>query len=378
MFLGTPVSFARARARLSSMSRIASHSSLITASSAERPACWGCGSAPSTSGDPRPWPATGPPSVTSWGTSWRPGAPSTSRRACCGWCAWRGPRPAGRTRRSGPGCGCFARRWAGRTPNGYWTITGWRGCVARPSPTSEGTPRSRRSAPSSRTPHIGRPRPLTGVTAHSTVALGCAGPNRCCLLVRLAADSGARRGELAALQFTDLDGDVLTIARGTSNEIVGPTKTSSTRRLTLGATTATLWRDTVRRWQQRLAGNRSGRGYPDDHHATRLTTSALGTGSPPWLLRPATPRSPCTACGTPWPPLSKCAELHRTHHSARLVIGLPQGVWAWVCRARGLVLCCDTPADLGCDRFGCVDCHDEASDFVAFAATLWRRTLRGL
>ena len=40
--------------------------------------------------------------------------------------------------------------------------------------------------------------------------------------VRAAADSGARRGELAALQFTDLDGDVLTIARGTSNEIVGP------------------------------------------------------------------------------------------------------------------------------------------------------------
>lgn len=34
------------------------------------------------------------------------------------------------------------------------------------------------------------------------------------LLVRLAADSGARRGELVALQFGDLDGRVLTIERG--------------------------------------------------------------------------------------------------------------------------------------------------------------------
>ena len=98
------------------------------------------------------------------------------------------------------------------------------------------------------------------------------------LVVRLAADSGARRGELAALQFADLDGDVLTIARGTSNEIVGPTKTNSTRRLTLGATTAALWRDDARRWQQRLAGEPLGPWLfsPDDDHARRLTTSALG------------------------------------------------------------------------------------------------------
>ena len=42
------------------------------------------------------------------------------------------------------------------------------------------------------------------------------------LVTELAADSGARRGELAALQPTDLAGDVLTISRGTSSEIVGP------------------------------------------------------------------------------------------------------------------------------------------------------------
>jgi integrase len=60
------------------------------------------------------------------------------------------------------------------------------------------------------------------------------------LLARLAADTGARRGELAAQQLDDLDGDVLTISRGTSNEMVGPTKGGRVRRLTLGATTARM------------------------------------------------------------------------------------------------------------------------------------------
>src|ERR1022692_2322909 len=62
------------------------------------------------------------------------------------------------------------------------------------------------------------------------------------LLVRLAADSGARRGELAALRFGDLDGRVLTIERGVSGEEVGPTKTRQVRRLTLGRTAVELWR----------------------------------------------------------------------------------------------------------------------------------------
>jgi integrase len=60
------------------------------------------------------------------------------------------------------------------------------------------------------------------------------------LLVRLAADSGARRGELAALRFGDLDGRVLTIERGVSGEEVGPTKTRQVRQLTLGRTTVEL------------------------------------------------------------------------------------------------------------------------------------------
>jgi integrase len=69
------------------------------------------------------------------------------------------------------------------------------------------------------------------------------------LLVRLAADSGARRGELAAFKFSDLDGRVLTIERGVSGEQIGPTKNKRTRRLTLGRTTVELWRASEQTWR---------------------------------------------------------------------------------------------------------------------------------
>jgi integrase len=59
-------------------------------------------------------------------------------------------------------------------------------------------------------------------------------------LVRLAADTGARRGELAVLRLSDLDRRVLSIERNLSLEILGPTKSSRNRRLTIGATTATM------------------------------------------------------------------------------------------------------------------------------------------
>lgn len=99
------------------------------------------------------------------------------------------------------------------------------------------------------------------------------------LLVRLAADAGARRGEIAALQIGDLDGDVLTIARAASAEVVGPTKTRRIRRLTLGATTAGLWRDSVATWRERAGGG--ARFGPwlfsrDADHGTRLRASTLG------------------------------------------------------------------------------------------------------
>jgi len=60
------------------------------------------------------------------------------------------------------------------------------------------------------------------------------------LLVRVAADSGARRGELACLRLADLDGRVLTIERGLSAGELGPTKSKRTRRLTLGQTTTDM------------------------------------------------------------------------------------------------------------------------------------------
>jgi integrase len=106
------------------------------------------------------------------------------------------------------------------------------------------------------------------------------------LLARLAADSGARRGELAALQIGDLDGDVLTISRGTSHEVVGPTKTGRIRRLTLGRATADLWHSSVASWHappsgQAPAGFRPAGFGPwlfsrSAEHDIRLTTSCAG------------------------------------------------------------------------------------------------------
>ena len=122
------------------------------------------------------------------------------------------------------------------------------------------------------------------------------------LLARVAADSGARRGELAALQIGDLDGEVMTIARAASMEIVGPTKTRQIRRLTLGAGAAALWRETVDRWRQR-----SGDDVPfgpwlfsaRTDHGTRLTTSCLAH----WF------RVLCAEAGHP------DVTLHRLRHS---------------------------------------------------------------
>lgn len=99
------------------------------------------------------------------------------------------------------------------------------------------------------------------------------------LLVRLAADSGARRGELlVALKFSDLDGRVLTIERGVSGEQVGPTKTKRTRRLTLGRTTVELWRASERTWRGRGEDPAFGEWLfsPDDDHQRRLTASGMG------------------------------------------------------------------------------------------------------
>ena len=98
------------------------------------------------------------------------------------------------------------------------------------------------------------------------------------LLVRLAADSGARRGELAALKFSDLVGRVLTIERGVSGEQIGPTKTKRTRRLTLGRTTVEMWRASEQTWRGRVEGASFGEWVfsPDIDHQRRLTASGMG------------------------------------------------------------------------------------------------------
>ena len=98
------------------------------------------------------------------------------------------------------------------------------------------------------------------------------------LLVRLAADSGARRGELVALCFGDLDGRVLTVERAASAEQVGPTKTRQVRRLTLGRTTVELWRASEVAWRQRTSTSEFGEWLfsRDLDHRRRLTTTGLG------------------------------------------------------------------------------------------------------
>lgn len=69
------------------------------------------------------------------------------------------------------------------------------------------------------------------------------------LLVRLAADSGARRGELAALKTTDLVGRALHICRNISGrDTVTSPKSHQYRSLTLGASTVKLWRHHVAAW----------------------------------------------------------------------------------------------------------------------------------
>jgi integrase len=99
------------------------------------------------------------------------------------------------------------------------------------------------------------------------------------LLVRLAADSGARRGELVALRFDDLDGRVLTIERGVSADVLGPTKTGRTRRLTLGRQTVELWCSSADTWAGRLPDGAALGPWlfsPEGTHHTRLTAGALG------------------------------------------------------------------------------------------------------
>ncbi|HEX5563181.1 MAG TPA: hypothetical protein VFX52_16210 [Nocardioidaceae bacterium] len=90
------------------------------------------------------------------------------------------------------------------------------------------------------------------------------------LLVRLAADTGARRGELAALRLTSLRGTTLHIDRAISGRQLTPPKSGRGRMLTVGTTTATLWHQLVSEWTPQPVTDTEA----DDPHAT------LG----PWLF----------------------------------------------------------------------------------------------
>src|SRR5215468_10244408 len=87
------------------------------------------------------------------------------------------------------------------------------------------------------------------------------------LLVRLAADSGARRGELAVLRLSDLDGRVLTIERSLSAAVLGPATSGRSRGVTLGSGTAGM----IRRHVQ----DRAARAAPERASSTILPQSLI-------------------------------------------------------------------------------------------------------
>ncbi|MCP2182204.1 tyrosine-type recombinase/integrase [Prauserella alba] len=68
------------------------------------------------------------------------------------------------------------------------------------------------------------------------------------LLVRLAADSAARRGELVAFTLGDLAGRTLTIERASQDGVIGPVKNHLRASMTLGTDTAAYWHGHVARW----------------------------------------------------------------------------------------------------------------------------------
>ena len=99
------------------------------------------------------------------------------------------------------------------------------------------------------------------------------------LLVRLAADSGARLGELAALQFTDLDGRSLHIRRALSANVVTTPKSGRPRSLTLGTSTARLWHSIAveAHGRARLSATVGPWLFTRDvEHHHRLTAGAIG------------------------------------------------------------------------------------------------------
>jgi integrase len=97
------------------------------------------------------------------------------------------------------------------------------------------------------------------------------------LMVRLAADTGARRGELAALHIADLTGRVLHINRSISAGRVATPKSDHDRTLTVGESTAQLWHQLVDGWKTRASEPVSPWLFASDPvHEHRLGTEMIG------------------------------------------------------------------------------------------------------
>jgi integrase len=97
------------------------------------------------------------------------------------------------------------------------------------------------------------------------------------LLVRLAADTGARRGELTPLRLGDLRGRVLHIERADSAGELTTPKSGHGRTLTLGRSTAALWHSLTQGWAARSHEPLGPWLFSRDlQHHQRLTATTLG------------------------------------------------------------------------------------------------------
>ncbi len=119
-------------------------------------------------------------------------------------------------------------------------------------------------------------RALTADDVASAIEAGFAESELVGLCLRIAATTGARRGELAGLQWQDLDGEILTVARSVTTArqvprtapilLAGPTKTHAIRRISLDVETVAL----IRRW----------------HDGCRASAEKLHMDLGPWILSP--------------------------------------------------------------------------------------------
>ena len=243
---------------------------LLRSERPRRPA--GCGRR--RTGSRRPVGTTGRPSGGSAARRWPSGGRKRPARRCCAPRWWRGS--GGGPVDGGAACphargsgGAGVRRAADRLP----AVGGlaWPGTIATPL---RRTDRRRPRAAGRRARRGRRCRP--GCAGAAGAAPAALAEQVELLLLRLAADTGARCGELAALRAHDLTGRVLTLEHGVSEEVLTTTETGRSRRVTLGATGVALWHECREGWQHRLpAGQHLGPWLfsADLHHAERRSLS---------------------------------------------------------------------------------------------------------